>query len=44
MSLGKGLAEHIHNLRERPPGREDYAKVISYPQKIVEHIFSRLEL
>ena len=42
--LGKGLAENIQDLKERPSGREAYAKAMSYPQKIVEQIFSRLEL
>ena len=42
--LGKGLADHIQDLKERPSGWEVYAKEMSYPQKIVEHILSRLEL
>ena len=40
--LGKGLAEHIQDLKERPPVREAYAKVISYPKKIVEQRFSHI--
>ena len=40
----KGLAEHIKDLKECPPGREVYAKEMPYPQKILEQRFSRLEL
>ena len=44
VTLGKGLAEHIQYFEECPSGRELYAKAISYPKKIVEHRFIRLEL
>ena len=44
VTQGKGLAEHIQDLKELPSGKEAYTKEISHPHKIVEHIFSCIEL
>ena len=44
VALGKGLADHIQNLKDHPSRWEANSKEISYPQKIVDQKFSRLEL